>query len=146
MMNFAPSLPRASESILISDHNETLVPDDRATLIPSPIAEAEVIDADIAKSGAHCRGRRQSCPAATLAMRYDMIPGAEPCPLHHAAQDRGRMHDTLVHQVDVRQMSRAWQMSASRSATRVFARELRARTAVEHVCRAVELTFQGFPI
>jgi hypothetical protein len=56
------------------------------------------------------------------------------------------MHDTLVHQVGVRQMSRARQMSASRSAARVLARELSARTAVEHMCRAVELTLQCFPI
>src|SRR3954453_18142805 len=43
---------------LFCDHKENSVPDDRATLIPGPVAEAEVIDADTVKSGAHRRGRR----------------------------------------------------------------------------------------
>src|ERR1700722_5927630 len=118
------------------------IPHDRAAVVAHPIGEAEVVNPHIVKPGARCSGCGQGRPPAAFAMGYDVIALAESHLLQHGAQYLWRTHDAVVQQVGVRQMPCARQMPATRALAHVLSGELRARTAIEHMRVAVELTLE----
>ena len=81
-----------------------LISDDRATLVPHPIGEAEVIYPNVVEPGAYGRGCTQRRSPAAFAMGDDVIAGAEARPLQHISQNRCRTDEAIVEQIGMRQM------------------------------------------
>ena len=117
-----------------------LIAYDRAALVPYPIREAEVVDPDVVKAGAHRRGGAQSRAPAPFAMGDDVIARAESDALQHASQSRCRMNKAIIQQIGMRQMPGAREMPATNAVAGVLSSELRAGAGVEHMRRAVKLT------
>jgi hypothetical protein len=111
------------------------IADDRAALVAYPVAEAQVIDPHVVKSGAHRRRGTQGGPSAAFAMGHNMVARAKPDPLQHRAQSRRRANHAIFEQIHVRQVPGPWQMAAAGTIARVLASELRARPRVNTCAR-----------
>jgi hypothetical protein len=130
----------------VTDLLGQLIADDRATLVPHPIREAEVVYPNVVEAGAHGRGGAQRRSPAPFAMGDDVIAGAEARPLQHISQNRCRTDNAVVQQIGMRQMPGTWEMPAAGTVAHVLPSELCARTGVKHMRVAVKLTLEGLPI
>jgi hypothetical protein len=123
-----------------------LIAHDWATLIPHPIGEAEVVYADVVKSGADRCGCAQRRSSAALAMGDDVVARAEACAFQDASQRRCRTNNAIVQQIGMRQVPGTGEMPAASTVARVLSGELGARTGVEDIRVAVKLTLEGLAI
>jgi hypothetical protein len=73
-------------------------------------------------------------------------PGPKPARSQHASQRQRRTNDAIVQQIDMGQVAGTREMPAARTVARVLSGELGARTGVEHMRSAVELTLEGLAI
>ena len=94
----------------VTDLLSQLIAEDRATLVPHPIREAEVVYPNVVEAGTHGCGCAQRRSPAPFAMGDDVIAGAEAYPLQHISQNRCRTDNAVVQQIGMRQMPGAREM------------------------------------